>query len=318
VILPNFTRAGPDRLWAPVPADLRRTMLGKTLLAGILFLTAGATAQAQNYQASGFVLRNNAPFSAIIGVPGRWPNDTNQTAELSWNISNQSLSQENDRESLFLDGETQTLQLRFQYRPLSRVNIGIEIPWIYHSGGFLDNTIDTWHDIFGLSEGIRPQTPRNDLKFRYERDDSQSANLDDSTSGIGDIDLGLVVDLGSAGSIDASYLHQLTWALTFNLEAPTGDADKLTGNGHTDLAAGLRARSPLKDASRYSWWLDLGLVWPGDVDIAGLNSSGQVFYYDAALAWRAHRRLDILLQVAGNSPLYQSGLKMLGRPAAQA
>jgi hypothetical protein len=65
------------------------------------------------------------------------------------------------------------------------------------------------------------------------------------------------------------------------------------------------------------WWLDLGMAWPGNVGIASLNAAGQVFYYDAAIAWRVHNRFDILAQMAGSSALYQSNIKMLGRPAAQ-
>jgi hypothetical protein len=91
----------------------------------------------------------------------------------------------------------------------------------------------------------------------------------------------------------------------------------VTGNDNADLAAAIGARSPQRTGSRFNWWLDIGLAWPGDVEIDGLDPSGQIFYYDAALAWRVHRKFDVLMQVAGNSALYQSAIPMLGEPAAQ-
>jgi hypothetical protein len=53
------------------------------------------------------------------------------------------------------------------------------------------------------------------------------------------------------------------------------------------------------------------------VGIAGLDTSGRIFFYDVALAWRIFRRFDVLAQVAGNTAFYQSDIGMIGEPATE-
>jgi hypothetical protein len=301
------------------PGHLKRfNRLKSVLLAGILLELLSSAAAGQNFESSAFVLRNYSPFSAIIGIPGRWPDGTNNIAELGWNVSNHSFYENNGPESLLLDGETQTLSARLQHRFARRVQVGASLPWLNHSGGFMDSTIDNWHDITNLPEGIRPQLEQNDLNYIYNVSGVDLFVLDEPASGIGDLQIGLAIDLGALDlPATTAYRKRLGWRLNLNAELATGDADKLTGSGDTDVAAGVGVRSPKSETARIDWWVDMGIAWPGDVKIEGLYTSGQVFYYDAALAFQVHRRFDILAQVAGNSGLYQSNIKMLGRPAAQ-
>jgi hypothetical protein len=310
----------PRNSFRPDPGPLTRSItLTALFLLGILLELLSPAARGQDFESSSFVLRNHSPFSAIIGIPGRWPDGTSNIAELSWNLSSHSFYENDGAESLLLDGETQTFSARLQHRFAQRIQLGADIPWLAHSGGFMDGTIDSWHDLTGLPEGVRPGLEKNDLQYIYAVNGANAFKLSDSASGLGDIQVNLAVALGALDEqIDASYLRRLGWMLNFSADLPTGDVDKLTGNGGTDLAAGLGVRSPRADASRFDWWLDLGIAWPGEIDIAGLNTSGQVFYYDAALAWRVQKRFDIVAQVGGNSALYQSNIKMLGQPAAQA
>lgn len=271
---------------------------------------------AENFQASGFSMRNHAPFSALIGIPNGWPDGTDHSTEFSWNTSNHSMREVSGDELLLLDGETQTLSARIQKRLFSRMQLGIEIPWLQHSGGYMDDFIDGWHGLFGLPEGIRPQTPDNDLMYAYEKNGVQVFQFEESKSGLGDIQLAMGLDLGAIGKPgSSSYLSRLPWHLKFNLKVPTGDIEKLTGSGNIDVGAGLGVRSP--GGSKIDWWLETGVVWPGDVDIVGLDSSAQIYYYNGAVAWRLLANLDVLLQLAGHTSLYDTNVNMLGEPAMQ-
>lgn len=307
-ILPNFAGIGPEPIRN---CGVLPSLIGG-ILAGLLVMPAGA----QEYEASGFSMRNHAPFSAIIGVPARWPDGTGHSTEISWNSASHAMLEVDGNERLMLDGETQTLTFRMQRNFSSRVQLGFSLPWLQHSGGYLDSFIDGWHDLFGLPEGIRPLTADDDLLYVYENDGATILELDERKSGFGDLQIGMGIDFGAIGGEQStSYLGRIPWRMTLNVELPTGDADELTGNGNTDIAAGVGFRSP--GASSLGWWLDMGLVWPGNVDIDGLDSSGQVFYYDGAVSWRALQSLDVLLQLAGHTALYQADVTMLGEPALQ-
>ena len=191
------------------------------------------------------------------------------------------------------------------------------MPWITHSGGFLDRTIDSWHEMFGLPEGIRPSLPTGDLQYVYMRDDVELFRLDSATQGLGDVRTSAALRLtGMDGTANGTLID-----LTADVEWPTGDADQLTGSGGTDLAAGMRLARPVsrpsEPGSRLGWAINGGLVWPGDVDLPLPPPSAQILYYDASLAWAATQSVDLVLQAQGHSGNYQSDLKMLGSAALQ-
>ncbi|MFQ5633842.1 MAG: DUF3187 family protein [Gammaproteobacteria bacterium] len=283
-----------------------------------LILPAGAG----EAPAGGFVMQNRAPFAAIIGIPGRWPDTGKSIAELSWNASSHSMSERGDQFAVFADGETHTLTARLQFAPSQRLRVGLQLPWMRHTGGFMDNAIDAWHDLFGLKEGIRPGIRSNQLNYVLQRRGADVFRLDRATSGLGDAHLGLTGELGSferyaTPDTISGYLLRSPWRVSLNVKLPTGDIDRLTGSGDTDFAGGVGWRSPDDPGTPLRWWLDVGVVLPGGIDIDGLDTESRVYYYDAALAWRLLRRLDAVVQFAGHSALYSGDAASLGESALQ-
>jgi hypothetical protein len=271
---------------------------------------------------SGFVMRNHAPFSALIGVPGRWPDTTDNFFDLTWNASSHSAAERGNDFRVVTDGETHTLTGRLQWPIGKRFRIGAQLPWIQHTGGFMDSMIDSWHDAFGLNEGIRPLLEQDQLLYILQRNNVSFVRIDDEVSGIGDMTVGLSAELGSferhaePGTI-SGYFRRIPWRATLNVKLPTGDIEKLTGSGNTDVAVGLGWRSPPKTGAVFRWWADAGVVLSGGVDIDGLDANSQVYYYDTALTWRIVRSLDAIVQFAGHSSLYDESWKILGEASGQ-
>ncbi len=224
-------------------------------------------------------------------------------------MASHAMSLKNGNESLFMDGETHTLTVRMQESFGKRTRIGIELPWISHSGGFMDSMIDGWHDFFGLPEGIRPAVPQDDLRFVYQIDGVESYRLDQRASGIGDIRLSMSYDLAQNDFA--------TVALAGSIKLPTGDLVKLTGSDSTDVSMGFGVSSPNAGVTRISWGIDFGVTWPGDIAIPGLEASDQVFYYSAAVSWRAFSSVDLLVQFSGYSAPYKSAIRALGQAGGQ-
>lgn len=267
-------------------------------------------------------MQNRAPFAAIIGIPGRWPDTSDTFAELAWNVSSHAMSDSSNGFTVLADGETHSITARMQIEAWQRLRVGVQLPWIKHSGGFLDSTIDTWHDIFGLSEGLRAITEKDQLNYVLRDQGADVFRLNESVSGIGDLRLGITGDLGSFAryakpNTVSGYFLRIPWRLALNVKFPTGDIEKLTGSGDTDIAAGVGWRSPDSPGAKLRWWLDVGAVLPGDVDIAGLETESLVYYADAAMTWRIARSFDAILQVASHSPLYAGNTSLLGDWAAQ-
>lgn len=285
------------------------------LLALLAAMTSCVTGVAAAADTPRFPLADRGPLNGLLGVPDGWTRQDGPTAELSWQITNNAMGQQSADELLLLDGETQTVTLRWQRALSGRLNLGIEVPWMAHGGGFLDRSINVWHDALGLPDGIRPDLPTNDLRYEYARDGRQPIKVDDTTSGLGDVRTSGALRLGAPGS------GEVTLAMTADIKWPTGDAGRLTGSGGTDIAAGLRLAKPPTPRSsglaQLGWSAQAGITWPGGADEPLPPPAGQIYYYDAALAWAATQSLDLVLQAQGHSGAWQSDLKMLGTRALQ-
>ncbi len=291
-------------------------------MAATIAISSIDTAGARERTATGFVMRNHAPFASLVGVPGRWPDWSDGLFDLTWNASSHAMSESSNAFSELTDGETHSLTARLQFDALRRLRIGFQLPWISHSGGFMDGPIDAWHDLFGLNEGIRPRLEQDQLNYVLQRDGTDVFRLDDSVSGVGDLHIGVAGELGSfaryaePGTV-SGYFQRVPWRMVLNVKLPTGDIDKLTGSGSSDFAVGLGWRTPPDAVGRIRWWFDMGIVFPGEVDIVGLDTVSQAFFYDAAMTIRIVRRLDAILQLAGNSALYSGDVSQLGNSSAQ-
>lgn len=275
-------------------------LLGAWLLLGASAAGAGVPA---------LPLADRGPLNGLVGFPDGWVAPDEPAVEISWQIASNAMGQQAAEEYLLLDGETHALTLRLQRRLGERLALGIALPWIAHSGGFLDDPIDAWHDALGLSEGIRPDLPENDLRYAYGRDGHASFEVDHPTSGLGDLRSSAAWRLGDPAAATAL-------DLTADVEWPTGDARRLTGSGGIDVAAGLRvaraAKSGGRGLERLGWSARAGLLWPGATDAPLPPPAGQVPYYDAALAWAATPSLDLIVQLDGHGRAFQSGLRMTG------
>jgi hypothetical protein len=300
VIVPNAPRVGPESSGRKFPAVACALLLAPATVCG-----AGETGTAR------FPLSDRGPFASLLGIPDGWTDPDGPKAELSWAMASNAMADQDGPELLLLDGETHTLTLRVQRRLGKRLSIGLALPWIAHSGGFLDSAIDSWHDVFGLSEGIRPALPQDDLQFVYARDGIERFRLDHNTSGIGDLHTSAALRLAGGG--DGGQPMYLD--LTADLDWPTGDPGRLSGNDGVDIAAGLRVGTPAGQG--LGWSLGAGILWPGDLDLPLPAPAGQLFYYDASLAWSANQSVELLLQLQGRSGAFQGGLKMLGSSGMQ-
>ena len=136
-------------------------------------------------------------------------------------------------EHLFVDGEALVIRLGYEAPLAPRWRLRLNLPLIRDSGGALDRLIDRWHGWFGLPRGDRPNHPRNQLDYAYlDRSGTPGPRLAQSHSGIGDA----AAELGWY-AIDTPAHTLSVWA---GVEAPTGSAGQLSGDGAWDAALWLQ------------------------------------------------------------------------------
>jgi hypothetical protein len=199
----------------------------------------------------GFATRDLNPLLQPIYLPtlATFNPDNGWKIDHSFYVTNTLQKESKGDEALLIDVENHRYELGLRYRQdqwLAR----IDLPFVSNSGGELDRTIDNWHQFFGLPEGDRDDFPRDQVDIKYARDGTLEYEQDSSSSGIGDIALGIGYQANT----------QLAWFA--GIELPTGNADDYTGNEAIDTALWLTYQNRV-NAEIGTFGL-FGVSFPGD------------------------------------------------------
>jgi hypothetical protein len=192
-----------------------------------------------------FYTQNQSPLVQIYGLPPLGDAfllpACKADARLIVDLANNYISDSNPRESILLDGESTRVTLDFGYGIARGFELGVTIPYLVLSGGFLDGSIDWYHSTFGFPQGGRDQAPRNRLLYEYQRDGKSLLKIDSSSAGLGDISL-----TGGWQLYQGENKTQRAVALRASLKLPTGDSDQLHGSGSTDFSLWVTASDDWK------------------------------------------------------------------------
>jgi len=257
---------------------------------------------------------NQLPFKQIFGLPSL--DNSPLTEAGKWrlnfiaNLSNTYEVTTEASEQIVTDVETFRGSLIVSYAPWDNWQLSVEVPYISHNGGFLDDFIYEWHDFFSMPQNGRSKDNSDELQISYLSDSGSSFEMDNSRSGFGDI------------RINGAYTRP--WknrALIFSTEMkfPTGDYDKLTGSGGYDFSLGLTLNDPTSLGKyRITLYGGLATIFLGDID-GDLASEQNNFAVTGrvGIGWQATRLIQLKLQLDGLSSLYDNDLEEMHDPSLQ-
>lgn len=294
----------------------RFSTVGCSVLFFFLLGTVGVAAAA-DMDITPFSISNQSPLVQIYGLPhdsgadliptGKFRISMNQDLSSNYAVSS------NSREQVTLDGESYRLAFVARYGVAPRWEVGVEIPYLFQGGGFLDSFVVNWHNTFGLPQGGRDSAPRGRMDYSYSKDGVQKLKVEHAGSGIGD--MSLTSGFGLYENINDTSHDQL--ALKTALKLPTGDRKNLRGSGGTDFMLQLCG-----SMTNYSEWGSLGVygsagalaMSKGDVlqdqhnRLAGVGTVG--------FGWGPASWISFKAQLNGNTPLYKdSSLDELSKGA---
>ncbi len=240
------------------------------------------------------------PLVGIYGLPppqdARLPQAGSSNFTSSINLSNTLNIDASPYDLLFVDGETHRIDMIFDHGLDEDWSFRLLLPWIEHEAGFMDRSIDSYHELLGLREGERPTQPRNRLLFAYEQSGDRLLYIDSARSGIGDLQL-----------IINRQLHRSAenaWSFSAAVKAPSGDSRDLTGSGATDLsfwtAAYWRISADLDGSA------SVGLLFPGKGEILTDLQTDQAAFGHAGLQWQAWPETAIKIQLDWHTRFYEN------------
>ena len=257
---------------------------------------------------------NQLPFKQIFGLPSLDNNPLTEAGKWRFNlISNLSNTYSNTNgssEQLATDCETLRASLIVNYGLRDNLQLSLEVPYVSHGEGFLDDFIYDWHDFFNLPQNGRTKASSDQLYISYESGGTTLFELSGPENGPGDIRMN--------GAFTKPWNNR-TLILSAELKLPTGDYARLTGSGGYDFSLGLMLNDPLS-LGKYRITLYGGFagLYLGDMDGAlGDIQKNFVIAGRAGFGWKATKIIHFKLQLDALSALYDSELKDLGDPAFQ-
>ncbi len=265
-----------------------------------------------------FYTQNQSPLVQIFGLPSIGnphvvpPQKTDIRAILD--LANNFVEDQNPRESILLDGESARFTLDARYGISHRWEVGIAVPYIFQSGGFLDNFIIDYHDTFGFPQGGRDQAPRNRLLYRYLRQGRELLKIDQASNGIGDLQL-----LGGYQLYESPMKPSRAVALRMALKIPSGDADQLHGSGSTDASLWLVAGDDYPmGIGHFTIFGAAGLLGMTEGSVLPDQQRNWVWFGSLGAGWSPLRWLAFKVQANGHTSFYQgSALRELNSSSIQ-
>jgi len=270
-----------------------------------LFLCLSTSSACLANPASPFLVRDQNPFALIYGLPhataARLPEASQQGWVFSLNGSNQLIYHTSQDAELLVDLETWQLNLFYDYRLKDNLLLRIQLPLIAHGGGFMDAPIDRYHELTGLPRDIRPAFEDGLTQISYSENEVSLLEINQRQKGLGDIALQL------GWQADKSTEHALSHWISIKL--PSGDSEKLTGSGSTDIALWSALDYRLSAAS---WFYgQAGLLYMSDSEVLQHRQNDWAGFATAGMAYEAWPDIQLKAQFDIHSALYDSELKYL-------
>ena len=298
---------------------VRRPMIFIALLLLVLsVMIPGTPANGIALDIIPFQSSNQSPLIRVFGLPaigsasvvpaGRFE------GTLTSDVTNNFAPDFPATEAIMLDGETYRFNLAVRYGIAPGFQIGIDIPYLADSGGFLDGFIEGFHDTFGLPQGMRKSYPRNRLLYQYSRNGVTKVLVHEGSSGIGDIRLSGAWQLYQEGTEAPRAV-----ALHASIKLPTGNSNRLFGSGSTDFALWLTAsddyRLPLGHLTLYGAAGGMALT---DGDVLKDQQRNLAAFGSLGLGWSPLQWLALKVQADAHTSFYTgSNLKQVNSGSVQ-
>ncbi len=208
-----------------------------------------------------------------------------------------------------MDMEITELNVRYKHYIKSIGEVGVDLPFVAFSHGFLDGFLESYHDLISDPDPYGRSVRTRD-SFLYEirqgeftgllaeRGSGSQGNtavvLGRTGTGLGDIHLTLKRPLIVSDNYRLS--------IKGDLELPTGDAKEGYGNGSTDAGISFLYDRKLSDKVMSYW--NISAVFPGDVDGYGNIDLSNFVHGGSAIEIDILQRWDMLFQLQVQSPVY--------------
>lgn len=205
-----------------------------------------------------------------------------------------------------LDMEVADLSFGYRKNIPGLFELGIEVPFLSFSSGFMDDFLEGYHRAFGFSDYGRSNRPEN--KFLYEISYKGKTIIKgrDGRVGLGDIRLTAKREILKGDPVVS---------LRLDLELPTGDAS--TGFGSGGFDTGLACLVNKRLGKKFMSYWTAGAVFPGNLRAANEVDLRSFVYGGAGIEAALWKNLSLIGQIFfQGSPFPRTSIPQIDRTAA--
>jgi hypothetical protein len=180
------------------------------------------------------------------------------SVNLTTSLTNTLLWEKENNYYGYIDTEMIRSTLELKYGLLSRIEIGMSVPFVYGSGGFLDHGVLQFENLFSSSRDLREKQDKygsvNQYHFFIEKNGKVFIEGKEGSSGLGDIALRVKGKILDEGDIVPCLSARIS------VKIPTGDDNRAFGSGEVDYGFGLLLQKTFKSFTAY---LNADIIFPG-------------------------------------------------------
>lgn len=196
---------------------------------------------------------------------------------------------------LRFDMEMWRQALTFKYGITDNIETGIELPFIINGGGFLDGSLNWYHDFWGLPNSGRELVPNNEFAFTLIQNGQTLIDYPSTLFGLSDVIL----------RAKYLFLTSPSWKFAFSpaIKIPIGSSTKGFSSGHFDFGAEILAEKRLR---RFHFVTQVGLVYVTGHKFLEPILKKTFVQFGQSAEFQIIDGLSLITQLTGNSTLFKN------------
>lgn len=205
-----------------------------------------------------------------------------------------------------LDMEIIRTAINFGYGVTDRYEVGLQIPFLSFSGGFLDAFIQNFHNFFGLPNAGREQVANGRFSYLVTQNGATLYQVDQSAFRLSDI----VVTNKLRIFDETKFIPAIS--LKGLLKIPTGSRVEGTGSGQPDFGFSILAEKSYK---RFHSYTLLGVVFLGNHSNLNPILRNGAFTFGQGFEFNIFEHLSVIAQISGVTSIFKgTGISNLSEP----
>jgi hypothetical protein len=202
-----------------------------------------------------------------------------------------------------LDVELSELNIRYKKDMPGLFELGVDVPLVRATGGFLDRPLAWYHRAFGFPDYNRSDRPQNHFLYEIRRNGALLIRGENDRAGVGDMRVTFKKTIMEI---------PVTAGLLAAFELPTGNARIGYGNGSLDSSLAFLLDYHLNGDTLLSG--NVGVVFPGDLKAHQRVGLRTFFYGGTAVEYLFLDDLSVLVQfMMQSSPYPETGISQIDR-----